>query len=205
MQVFPATVADLQAATECMVAAFPNDLNLGAFFDDSPMGRTAATAQFFAMLLEARIRLHMPALVAKDGDRLVGIVMGDDTTKPIWPDDLQQRWEAFEAASPLLAHRFAVYDQIVADARLDRPHYNLGVLAVRPECQGLGVGKALISAFLSLSDLDEHSEGTAIETASPANVALYDQFGFQARASGPLETVTLWCLYRPKPMSQALP
>lgn len=77
-------------------------------------------------------------------------------------------------------------------------HYNLGLLAVSPAFQGKGIGKALIGAFLDLSDRDPGSQGTSLETAAPANLGLYARHGFKMRSSGAVEQATLWCLFRPK-------
>jgi ribosomal protein S18 acetylase RimI-like enzyme len=198
MQIRAATPDDLPDATDCMVAAFSADPLLGVFFDDSPLGRDPAAAQFFGLLLEVRLALNMPTLVARVDDSLVGVAMGYDTAPPDWPAGFQQRLQDFEAGHPALAPRFSAYDQIAATAKLDMPHYYLGVLAVRPDFQGRGMGKALLRAFVDLSDSDPLSGGTALETAAPANLDFYGGQGFEVRASGPLAQITLWSLFRPK-------
>ena len=195
MRISAATLGDLPDATDCMVAAFSADPLLGAFFDDSPLGRDPAAAQFFGLLLEVRLALNMPALVAKVDDSLVGVAMGYDTAPPDWPAGFQRRLQEFEAINPALAARFAAYDRIAAAANLDMPHYYLGVLAVRPRFQGMGIGKALIQAFIDLSDRDSRSQGISLETASPSNLGLYGRLGFQTRSSGALDRVTLWCMF----------
>ena len=198
MQIRAATPDDLTDATDCLLAAFSDDPVAGAFWDDSPLGRTPATAQFFALLLEVRLALNMPVLVAMVDDSLAGVVMGYDTAPPAWPAEFQQRLQEFEAINPAFAARLVTYDRIVAEAHLDMPYYHLGAIGVRPGFQGAGVGKALIQAFLDLSDRDPRSHGTELETATPSNLGLYGRFGFQTRSSGALEQVTLWCMFCPK-------
>ena len=193
------TLADLPAATDCMVAAFSEDPLAGAFFDDSPQGRTRSSASFFALLLEVRLALKMPALVAKVDGVLAGVAMGYDTAREEWPADLKQRWQDFEASHPGLAARFESYDSIAMAAQPDMPHYYLGVLSVSPAFQGRGIGKALVRAFLDLSDRDSRSQGTSLETATPSNLGFYRGLGFHTRFSGPLGAVQLWCLFRPNP------
>ena len=197
MRIVAATLTDLPAATDCMVAAFPEDPLIGAFFDDSPLGRARASALFFSILFEARLRNAKPAFVAWQGEDIAGIAMGDDTGSQEWPDDVQQKWKALEEGHAALAAQFADYDRIVDSAQLEAPHYHLGVLAVAPRFQGMGIGKALLETFLRLSDEDEKSHGTVLETASFANVRLYERFGFSPRSSGPVDSATLWCMYRP--------
>ncbi len=204
MRIRAATSDDLPDATDCMVGAFSADPLLGALFDDSPLRRDPAAALFFGLLLEVRLALNMPALVAKVDDSLVGVAMGYDTAPPEWPAGFQQRWQEFEAINPALAARFATYDRIAAAAGLNMPHYYLGVLAVHPKFQGMGIGKALIGAFLDLSGRDSRSQGTSLETASPSNIELYGRFGFQTQSTGALDRVTLWCMFCPKPADPEL-
>lgn len=203
MRISPATSDDIPAATGCMVSAFASDPVMEALFADSPLGRTAAAAQFFGLLLEARVALNMPVLVARADQSVVGIAKGDDTARPDWPVPLAQRMNAIETAHPPLPARFQAYDRVAEAAELSMPHYYLGVLAVSPAAQGKGIGKALIGAFLDLSDADPGSKGTALETGTPANLGLYAHFGFSTRSTGPVEQATLWCMFRPKPATVA--
>lgn len=200
MRIAPATPADLPAAAACMAAAFSNDPVTGAFFHDSPIGRAESTARFFAMLFDARIALGMPALVARDGDRVGGLVMGYDTTGSAdWPVDVQARWEAFEALHPGLPERFETYETLVNTFRPVGSPYVLGALGVDPAYQGKGLGRALVEAFLNLSDGDPASTGTILETGTPSNLDFYRRLGFEVTGAGPLGSATLWCMFRPKP------
>jgi GNAT superfamily N-acetyltransferase len=199
MHISKGTPTDLDAAINCMVVAFRKDALLRTFFADSAMGRDAASGTFFGLLLEARLALGMPVLLAHEGADLIGVAMGYDTAPPVWPEGITARWDRLIQAHPAFAGQLAAYDHVVDAADLTVPHYVLGVLAVRPDLHGKGVGKALILAFLDLSDQDPASQGTALETANPDNLLIYDRFGFGIKASGPLGPVTLWSMFRPKP------
>lgn len=69
------------------------------FFADHPAGRDAAAERFFSILMRARIAMGMPALVAREGDRLLGGAMGYTAEPPDWPHAYQQEWDAFEHSS----------------------------------------------------------------------------------------------------------
>jgi ribosomal protein S18 acetylase RimI-like enzyme len=56
------------------------------------------------------------------------------------------------------------------------PHWHIGPIGVRPQLQGLGVGKTLLSAFLTT--IDEVGEPAFLETDVERNVELYESFGF---------------------------
>jgi ribosomal protein S18 acetylase RimI-like enzyme len=199
MRIEPACPDDIAPASACLAAAFIEDTVARVLFDDSPIGQHAAMEQFFGFLLEARLALGAPVLIARDAGRIVGLVMGDATHKDDWPADIESRFAAFKALHPDLAQRFATYDAIVDRCGFDQPHYHLGLLGVDPACQGKGHGKALVKAFLTLSDGDPESLGTNLETGTPENLGYYESLGFDIRGSGPLGDATLWCLYRVKP------
>jgi GNAT superfamily N-acetyltransferase len=198
VRIEPAEPEDIPEATACMAAAFANDPIVVTFFHDSPLGRSTAIAEFFSLLLEARISLGMPALVVREANRVSGLAMGYDRMRPAWPDGIKARWDRFEAQHPALERRFAAYDAVVDACAPSEPHFYLGALGVHPTRKGSGLGKALVRAFTDLAEADPDAQGTFLETGTEANLGFYQSLGFQLQGSGPLDAATLWCLYRPK-------
>lgn len=198
MRIEPAEPGDIPEAAACMAAAFASDPIAGTFFHDSPLGRSAAMADFFGLLLEARIALGMPALVVREANRVSGLVMGYDCTRPAWPAEIKGRWDVFAARHPALEQRFAAYDAVVESYAASKPHFYLGALGVQPSRHSRGLGKALVQAFLDLAEADPSAQGTFLETANEANLGFYQSLGFEVQGSGPLDATTLWCLFRPR-------
>jgi GNAT superfamily N-acetyltransferase len=56
-------------------------------------------------------------------------------------------------------------------------HWHVGPISVRPELQGKGAGKALLSSFLATAD--EQGMPVFLETDVDKNVALDEKFGFK--------------------------
>ncbi len=137
----------------------------------------------------------MPALVARDGDRLLGGAMGYTTEQADWPAEIQMEWDALEHSSPEIAERFALYGRISEAALPLEPHYYLGVIGVALEARGTGTGSALLQAFCRLSASDPRSSGVYLETGNPDNLGFYAHHGFEVRGSGELGTGSLWCLF----------
>lgn len=77
------------------------------------------------------------------------------------------------------------------------PHYYLNTISVLPEAQGQGLASQLIRPFLPLAD--DQSVGVYTETMTPANVALYEHFGFHCMEEYQVPGTTLrqWAFYRP--------
>lgn len=105
----------------------------------------------------------------------------------VWSDlgsEARARYEAFGAAcAPLL----------VAE-----PHLHLNMIGTRDRARGQGYGRMLLEYVHFMSERDPDSGGVSLTTEDPANVPLYESFGYEitgrARVSPEVET---WAFYRP--------
>lgn len=190
-----ATTSDVEGALPALEAAFADDPLMAYFFAESPSG--IRTAEFFSMLLRARIALGMPALVMCSDAEVVGVAMGYDASRPAWPARLTAEWERFEADVPGFARRMAVYEALADAHTPSAPHFYLGVLGVAPTFQGRGAGRKLIEAFCELSARDDVSQGVYLETGSPRSLAFYQHCGFDILGEDDLGACKLWCVFRP--------
>ena len=105
----------------------------------------------------------------------------------VWADIGQQarsRYEAFgDACAPLLA---------------TEPHIHLNMIGTLRAARGRGYGRTLLEYVHAISKRDPNSGGVSLTTEDPANVPLYESFGYEitghARVSADVET---WAFYRP--------
>jgi ribosomal protein S18 acetylase RimI-like enzyme len=155
-------------------------------------------AQFFSLLMRARITLEMPVVVARGTSGIHGAAMGYATARPAWPRDLTEEWDRFESAIPELTERMAIYDEIAAKGKPPAPHYYLGVIGVHPEMHGRGIGTQLLKSFCDISSSDPLSCGVYLETAEESNLGFYERAGFSETGRGRLGRATLWCMYLPQ-------
>lgn len=83
------------------------------------------------------------------------------------------------------------------------PHMHLAFLGVRSDRQGRGLGSALLKSTLTV--VDELAVAAYLETATPANVRLYERHGFDVAHEGPMPDggPTFWTMLRP-PQSGAV-
>lgn len=199
LRIVPGVATDIPAAVAACVDAFHADPLMTWFFDDHQAGRDDGVERFFALLMSARIALGAPVLVAREGGAVVGLAMGYRTDRPAWPAEIDAAWAEFEAEAPQMVPRFDQYEA-VSDARPPvGPHWYLGVIGVRNDRKGTGVGKALLDAFCALSDADPKSTGVYLETSNPASLRFYERNGFVIREHDVMEGVELWCVFRPTP------
>ena len=64
------------------------------------------------------------------------------------------------------------------------PHWYLMTIAIRPEKQGQGLGRALVEHGLKRVDADELP--AYLETSNERNLTFYEKFGFKVAHSGEL-------------------
>lgn len=199
MDVRPTTSNDLEPTVQALVSAFASDPLIGFLFAES-RDRDTDLAEFFRVLLDVRVALAMPAFTAAEGGQALGGVMGYDTSRPTWTDAQVSRWNHLMATAAGLEPRLAEYEALAERFTPPVPHYYLGVIGVRVEGQGRGVGGALLTAFCALSQNDPGSGGVFLETSSEASLRFYLSHGFELCGEGTLgRTTPLWCVFQPRP------
>ena len=196
MNIVAASLSELDEAVDCLVRAFAQDPITG-FLLQPGLGYQERLAQFFSLLMRARITLKMPVVVASGASGIHGAAMGYATAHPAWPKDLTEEWNRFESVIPELTERMAVYDEVAAKFKPPAPHYYLGVIGVHPDMRGGGVGTQLLRSFCDLSRNDPLSCGVYLETAEESNLRFYERAGFAETGRGRLGRATLWCMYLP--------
>jgi GNAT superfamily N-acetyltransferase len=191
--------ADVAAAADSLVAAFGADPLIAYFFHTDPRGIAVAARDFFSLLLRVRMALGMPALVLVAGERRLGVAMGYDSSRPVWPEAFSAEWARLEAAPPGFAGRLQAYERLSRAHEPDAPHHYLGVLGVDPSVQGIGAGRALLEAYCDLAAADPRSTGVYLETSSRASLDFYLRNHFVLRGTERLDDTPLWCVFRPAP------
>jgi ribosomal protein S18 acetylase RimI-like enzyme len=197
MNITAASLSELDESVGCLVKAFAQDPITGFLLQPGP-GYQERLAQFFSLLMRARLALEMPVIVARSASGIHGAAMGYATAHSAWPKDLTEGWDAFERAIPELPERMAIYDEIAAKAKPPAPHYYLGVIGVHPDMHGRGIGMQLLRSFCDLSQRDPLSSGVYLETAQESNLRFYERAGFAETGRGRLGGATLWCMYLPQ-------
>jgi len=199
VQIAAARVSDVEQAVTCLVEAFADDPQMACFFPVEKSLRPEAIRSFFSILMEARLALNMPVLLAVEDGEILGAIMGYDTNRPEWLPEHSRRFVDLETRNEGLVDRLRRADDLMTFYQPAKPHYYLGVVGVAEAAQGHGVGQKLIGSFLDMSDADPLSDGTFLETANERNLAFYQRLGFSLAGYGEVDHKTrLWCLYRPK-------
>jgi len=160
----------------------------------------ARLLQLVGFFVGRRLRQGGPGLgIVADGELAAAAVF----TRPVEPemppavavlrdemwgflgDDARQRYDAYVAAvRPFDAGR--------------PPHHHLNMIGVRRAHQGRGLARPLLEHMRQVSADDPGSAGVSLTTELPANVRLYERFGYEItghnRVSPELES---WGMFLP--------
>jgi len=106
----------------------------------------------------------------------------------------ERLWAELGAAARTRYDEFVAVTQRVA---IPEPHYHLNMIGVRRSHHGRGLARVLLDAVHERSRAEAGSSGVSLTTERPANVRLYEHFGYrvvgQGRVGGAFET---WTLFR---------
>jgi ribosomal protein S18 acetylase RimI-like enzyme len=192
------TLADLDRAAEIMSRAFYDD-PLWQYLLLDGKKRQNLMPKFYKVFLTAWIRNQQAYGVS---DPIEGIA--------VWSAPNQAEFQfsasfgtgflkllfspigiAFVKSAPIFSRFEVMQKQYAPD-----PHYYLNTIAVSPEAQGKGLASKLIKPFLAKADEQRVSAYT--ETMTPANVGLYEHYGFRCMEQHriPQTDLSIWSFYR---------
>lgn len=171
----PATLADRPAIIAALAAAFQDDPALSWLFADAAT-RPERLRRFFKLITAADARPGDWHVAERDGQ-----VQGAALWRP--PGHWAIPTSAMLANLPGLISCFGgtLPRALGMQAQMDRhhlqaPHWYLQFVGVHPAAQGQGLGGAVIRAGLARADAAR--QPCYLETATPANVPLYEALGF---------------------------
>lgn len=193
------TLGDVEAAANVLALAFQDD-PLCAFMLPNRRTRTATLRKFFRAAGAINIR-H--GRVYGAGDPLQGVAFWespDHNATPVSVKMLGKFLPLLFTQYPLGLYRarpiLREIDALHA-AHAPEPHYYLDNLGVLPTAQGQGFASRLIRPVLEMADSRRALVYT--DTVTPANVPLYEHFGFERVATKQIANtgVTVFALKRP--------
>lgn len=186
-------------AVNVMAKAFASYLPMHFVLGDSAVGLEEGVAHIQRFYLDIFLEHDWPALGCVVDERVVGVALispperdEDETIMKPLIARLQSR--IGEEALQRLAHYEGESESIEP---LGRYHY-LGILAVDPDAQRIGIGTMILRHLMTLVETDERSSGLCLSTEMPENVGYYLGHGFEVVATKEIADFTSWCMYRSK-------
>jgi ribosomal protein S18 acetylase RimI-like enzyme len=195
-EVFELEESRSEQAIDLLVLAFERDPAYRYFCDAKRSGYRRRLDIVFRSGRALQRSSDQPLLGIRSGQRLAGLAMIQEpgARVSVWT---QLRWLLKIAmfTGPRVPWRILGDVRIAERARPAEPHFYLPILAVHPDFQGSGCGRALLEALQSRSGRHPSSEGVCLETENPKNVPFYEHIGYRVIARNShadLEIITLF-------------
>lgn len=179
MDVTELTPDRFDEASVVLADAYLDDPGWVAVGPDNPPRRHAYTRRVCRGALSVVDRWGGRIWCVQREGRVAGVLTSCDPGQ--WPPP-QLRATARQALGPTLAGPAVLWRSLAADNAMHRhhprePHFFVWMLAVSPQHQRTGVGRALLQTALQRAD--EFGVETYLETAKPENLPYYSSFGFR--------------------------
>ena len=199
LTVEPLSTDRLAMAAATLARAFAtNPLNLAAF---GP-GTVRKNDAFFSVILRA---LKGPKLIAISAARIVGVIHWVDA--PACQFSIRERLRLtpslIRGVGLVSALRVVSWTSTWSRHDPVEPHVHLGPIGVESECQGRGIGKALMDHYCAAL-LGSGAAGY-LETDRPENVGFYERFGFAVVEELEILGVTNYLMARESPAARQTP
>lgn len=163
--------------------------------DESYDERLRSLIRFF---VAARVLREGPVLGVEDGDSVAAAAL---VTLPIQPEAPPELYEHRDAVWRELGdgarQRYETLGEVWKEFPIRDPQHHLNMIGVRRGQGGRGLGRLLLESVHRMADRDPGSAGVSLTTEDPANVSLYEHFGYRVvdhrKITDGLET---WGLFR---------
>jgi len=197
----------VQVLTETEVPAITEVL-CEAFYDYPVMRWVLAPAgpdydlrltQMVGFFVAARFYRGEALLGVEHDGSLGAVAITSDPNGAVSPPELAVAREAMWSQLGGAARaRYEAFGSACAPLLMDGPHIHLNMIGTRSGARGKGYGRVLLESVHAISESDPLSRGVSLTTEDPANVPLYESFGYEitghARVSAEVET---WAFFRP--------
>ena len=163
--------------------------------------RGAAYRRHVRALVEMEVALHLaggqPLYSILQGGSLVGVaVVEEPGARRAYGAGISMLAQLWRQTGPLVLLRSLRHLLRIATQRPREPHHRLSLIAVHPQAQGQGYGKALLTEVHAQVEAHPISRGTALDTENPRNVPLYEHFGYRVTHQTAAKPLTIWSMFR---------
>lgn len=192
-----ATTADRDDAVEILVGAFHEDPTW-AWACPDPVLRAEQHRALWQLFVDGALRHD--GVWLSPGATAVAVWIPPDETElsPEQEQGVEELLDSWPGEAPArVRHAMEQFEAAHPD---DEPHHYLTLLGTDPAHRGRGLGLGLLAA--TLAHVDAAGTAAYLEASNPANVPLYERYGFAPLGSfrvgdeGP-EVVTMWRPARP--------
>lgn len=165
-------------------------------------GRSERLRALLEYFVAARLLKGGLVLAAEPEPGVVGAVAlvtvpGERESPPALAQRREELWRLLGQAARA---RYDACGTVWRRFTIDRPHHHLNLIGVGRGYAGRGLARALLEAIHRRSAADPGSAGVTLTTEDPANLRLYERFGYRIIGESTLAPgLRTWSFFRPDP------
>ena len=200
----PMTLRDLDrtrkfAALDVLCAAFydyPVPRYVIDAADSDYDGKLRELIDFF---VEGRLTRSVPLIGLYDSNDLLGVAVVSPPHESLPPRELEIcQAQAERRLGREAMARFERYEKACEATDPGHVAHYLGMIAVRPDVQGRGLGRQLIDAVKARARSDPISTGVTLNTELASNLPFYEKLRFIKGSEADLGPLHTWSFYWPR-------
>jgi ribosomal protein S18 acetylase RimI-like enzyme len=178
-KITPLTKSYNQDAAICLASAFIDDPVLGQHMFRQDAYKASGATTFFSSVIDEQFKTSRHSCVASDNGTLQGVCLWQGPNEPKGVS-LGSMIRMLPLAPSIFGYSH-IWRVLSGNAAVDGnhptyKHYYLAYIGVSPNCQGQGIGSALLKPVLKKAD----AQGIPcyLETGNPKNIKFYEKYGF---------------------------
>jgi GNAT superfamily N-acetyltransferase len=188
--------ADKEAALDTLCEAFYDYPVMRSSLADTGDAYGSQLRAMIDLFCENRLYRNQPLHVIRDGQVCLGVAVCSGTERIPQPPELSAlERQVNEMMGEAAVARLRAYDVLCEAWEPDFPTHYLGMIGVRNDQQGQGIGKLLVEHLKDVVRADEASGGLCLNTETAKNVPIYERLGFTVQAEAQNEDLHTWCMF----------
>jgi GNAT superfamily N-acetyltransferase len=146
--------------------------------------------------VEGRLARKIPLIGLYDSNDLLGVAVVSPPHEVPAPRELVEcQARAEERLGREAMARFKRYERACEETDPGHAAHYLGMIGVRPDMQGRGLGRQLIDAVKARARSDRSSTGITLNTESASNLPFYEKMGFVKGSEADVGPLHTWSFY----------
>jgi GNAT superfamily N-acetyltransferase len=146
--------------------------------------------------VEGRLARKIPLIGLYDSNDLLGVAVVSPPHEVPAPRELVEcQARAEERLGREAMARFKRYERACEETGPGHAAHYLGMIGVRPDMQGRGLGRQLIDAVKARARSDRSSTGITLNTESASNLPFYEKMGFVKGSEADVGPLHTWSFY----------
>ena len=187
------------AALDVLCAAFYNYPVPRYVIDATACDYHGKLRELIDFFVEGRLTRSVPLIGLYDSNDLLGVAVVSPPQEAPVPRELELCQDRVERQlGPEAMARFERYEKACEATDPGHVAHYLGMIAVRPDTQGRGLGRQLIDAVKARVRSDSISTGVTLNTELASHLPFYEKMGFIKGSEADLGSLHTWSFYWPR-------